>query len=425
MTDTYVPKVGPSPHPAIDTVINFRESGADASSTIIDLREPKSTEVQHAVIDVSVVMPCLNEEESVGQCVTKAFEGIQKTGLRGEVVVSDNGSTDSSVAVALAAGARVVHQPERGYGNAYIKGFSESEGTYIVMGDSDDTYDFTELDKLVEPLTRGYDYVLGSRFRGEIKKGAMTFSHRYIGNPILTRVLNRFFGLRSSDAHSGMRAFTREAYEKMALRCEGMEFASEIVINAARAKLKVAEVPIVYHPRVGETKLETVRDGWRHLRFMLLLCPQWLFIVPGAVLFGAGMIGQTVSLGYGFGAGGHNLSMHFGALCALLAVLGLQALVLGTFACTYPPRPGHESETALQRWRRERFTLERGLATALLLFTFGFGIELIVLAYWLNGNIGASAALPPALYALTFMGLAVEVTFGSFFLSLAPADRRR
>jgi glycosyltransferase involved in cell wall biosynthesis len=368
-------------------------------------------------IDVSVVMPCLNEEASVGLCIAKAFEGIGRTGLVGEVIVSDNGSTDRSVPVALAAGARVVHQPERGYGNAYMKGFSEARGRYIVMGDSDDTYDFSHLDTLVEPLTHGADYVLGSRFGGEIKKGAMTFSHRYIGNPILTGVLNRFFGLRSSDAHSGMRAFTREAYDRMALRCEGMEFASEIVIKAARAKLKVTEVPIVYHPRIGETKLNTFRDGWRHLRFMLLLCPQWLYIVPGLVMFAIGLIGETVLL-QNVSIGHHNLNVHFSALFALLAILGGQALTFGVFARTYGATLGLESEGRLQQWVHRDFTLERGLLTGGLFFVFGFGIDFYVLVDWIRNHMAALDAMRPALYAMTFMVLGVQIIFASFFLGL-------
>ncbi len=369
-------------------------------------------------IDISVVMPCLNEERSVGICVTKALEGIRRSGLRGEVVVADNGSSDNSVAVAEAAGARVVHQPERGYGNAYLKGFSEARGHYLVMGDSDDTYDFTQLDQLVEPLTRGYDYVLGSRFGGKIQKGAMTFSHRYIGNPVLTGVLNRFFGLRSSDAHSGMRAFTADAYRKMGLRCEGMEFASEIVIKAARAGLKVTEVPIVYHPRVGETKLNTFRDGWRHLRFMLLLCPQWLFIVPGLLLFAIGMIGQTVLLQGTVSVASHSLNIHFSALFALLAILGSQAVTFGVFARTYAASLGLESHGRLQRWVGEDFTLERGLVTGGIFFLFGFGIDVYVLVDWIRHSVGPLDAMRPALYAMTFMVLGVQVVFGSFFLSL-------
>jgi glycosyltransferase involved in cell wall biosynthesis len=383
----------------------------------VDLDATDATPVQPRLVDISVVMPCLNEQDSVGVCVAKAFEGIRKTGLVGEVVVSDNGSTDNSVAVAEAAGARVVYQPARGYGNAYLKGFSEARGRYIVMGDSDDTYDFTALDALVEPLTHGYDYVLGSRFVGEIKKGAMTFSHRYIGNPILTAILNRFFGLKSSDAHSGMRAFTREAYERMALRCEGMEFASEIVIKAGRARLKVAEVPIVYHPRIGETKLHTFRDGWRHLRFMLLLCPQWLYVVPGMTLFILGMVGQTVLLEH-VSIGGRNLSVHFSAVFALAAILGAQALSFGVFARTYGASLGLENEGRLQRWVHEEFALERGLLTGVLFFAFGFVIDAVILWDWLRRHMGALDAMKPALYAMTFMVLGAQIVFTSFFLGL-------
>lgn len=217
---------------------------------------------------ISIVMPCLNEAEGIARCIAWAQEGLARTGLPGEVIVADNGSSDRSVEIAQAAGARVVHQPLRGYGNAYHKGFSASSGAYIVMGDADQTYDFREIDRLVEPLRHGYDYVLGSRFQGTILPGAMPWTHRYIGNPVLTLILNLLFGLKSSDAHSGLRAFTREAYLRMGLTSPGMEFASELVIKAAQVRLRVAEVPITYYPRAGASKLNALRDGWRHLRFM-------------------------------------------------------------------------------------------------------------------------------------------------------------
>lgn len=296
-----------------------------------------------AAVDISVVMPCLNEADSVGICVQKALEGIRRTGLRGEVIVSDNGSTDGSPAIAREAGARVVLQPARGYGNAYLKGFSEARGRYIVMGDSDNTYDFTELADLVQPLADGSaDYVLGSRFGGEILKGAMPWTHRYVGNPVLTWVLNQFFGLRSSDAHSGMRAFTREALDRMGLCCEGMEFASEIVVKAARAELRVSEVPIRYHPRIGESKLNGIRDAWRHLRFMLLLSPKYLFIIPGLVFFLVGFLGQSVLLVGSVSVGHHSLQVHFSILFALLTLAGSQAVIFGVFACNVRQehRPG-------------------------------------------------------------------------------------
>lgn len=228
------------------------------------------------MVGLSVVMPCLNEERSVGRCVESALEGIERTGLRGEVVVCDNGSHDRSVEVAEQAGARVIHEPRRGYGRAYLTGLEHSRGRMIVIGDSDCSYDFAELPRLVGPLLEGYDYVLGSRFAGAILPGAMPFLNRYLGNPTLTALLNALFGLDTSDAHSGMRAFTRGAYERMDLRCEGMEFASEVVVAAARSGLRVTEVPITYHPRVGRSKLRRFRDGSRHVRFMLAeaLVPQ-------------------------------------------------------------------------------------------------------------------------------------------------------
>lgn len=221
------------------------------------------------VVDLSVVMPCLNEEESVSWCVERAWQGIECTGLQGEVVVCDNGSVDHSVEVAERAGARVVHEAKRGYGRAYLAGIEASVGGMIVIGDSDCSYDFFELHRLIGPLLEGYDYVLGSRFTGTILPGAMPFLNRYLGNPVLTALLNSLFGLHTSDAHSGMRAFTRSAYERMGLQCEGMEFASEIVIAAARARLRVTEVPIAYHPRLGRSKLRRWRDGARHVQFML------------------------------------------------------------------------------------------------------------------------------------------------------------
>jgi glycosyltransferase involved in cell wall biosynthesis len=220
-------------------------------------------------VDLSVVMPCLNEEQSVGWCVERAWQGMERAGLPGEVVVCDNGSVDGSVEVAREAGARVVAEAKRGYGRAYISGIEASAGRLIVIGDSDCSYDFSELHRLVGPLLEGYDYVLGSRFAGTILPGAMPALNRYLGNPLLTAMLNSLFGLKTSDAHSGMRAFTRSAYQRMALRCEGMEFASEIVIAAARAELRFTEVPITYHPRMGRSKLRRLRDGYRHVRFML------------------------------------------------------------------------------------------------------------------------------------------------------------
>ena len=323
--------------------------GRQLSSATSDLRG-------HGAIDISVVMPCLNEEDSVGICVSKAWEGIRRTGLRGEVIVCDNGSADNSRAVAETAGARVVRQPRRGYGNAYMKGFSAARGRIIVMGDSDDSYDFTALPDIIRPLNDGADYVLGSRFTGQIRSGAMTWSHRYVGNPVLTRLLNLFFNLKVSDAHSGFRAFTRGALDTMALQCEGMEFASEIVVKAARADLRVAEVPITYSRRIGESKLNSFKDGWRHLRFLLQLSPDYLFVTPGIACLAIGVLSQLAFLGLG---GSSALAVKI--LLALVTLAGSQLVTFGLFAKTYAESIGLGKKSRVSEWVERTFTLEHGL----------------------------------------------------------------
>jgi hypothetical protein len=393
------------------TAVDISEAGAQP-----DPRWDPSTKPE---LDVSVVMPCLNEAESVGICVAKAFEGIRIAGLVGEVVVVDNGSRDGSAEIARKAGARVVEQPQRGYGNAYRKGFAEVRGRIVVMGDSDDSYDFTKISALIAPIqTGGADYVLGSRFRGEIQPGAMTWSHRYIGNPVLTGMLNMLFGLKSSDAHSGLRAFRRESLEQMSLRCHGMELASEIVVKAARTGLKVAEVPIVYHPRTGHSKLNTFRDGWRHLRFLLLLSPLHVFVWPGLALFGAGAGSEGLLLGLTRSETGLRLSTL--ALCIML--LGMQLLFMGLFAKTYAHRAGFEGESPSSRFVEETFTLERGLLASGLLILIGAVVALGPVV----GDIGGKALHQQLLVLGTgVMVLGAQCAFCSFFLAIfrAPFER--
>lgn len=220
-------------------------------------------------IEISVVMPCLNEEETLGICIEKAQSTLKSLGIVGEVIIADNGSTDNSVAIAQQLGARVVHQSTRGYGAAYLAGFAAAKGQYIVMGDSDDTYDFTDINRFIMPLKEGYDMVMGNRFKGDILPGAMPWANRYIGNPLLSGMLRVLFRTSISDAHCGMRSFTAAAYKQMDLKTTGMEFASEMVIKAIEANLKIQEIPITYHPRSGNSKLNAIRDAGRHVIFML------------------------------------------------------------------------------------------------------------------------------------------------------------
>ena len=385
---------------------------ADRRPTIlISATSAEVIQASVAAVEVSVVMPCLNEEKSVGVCVEKALAGLEASGRVGEVIVCDNGSNDNSVEVAKAAGARVVKESARGYGNAYMTGFRAAKGKVIVMGDSDDSYDFTQLNVLVDKLGEGYDYVLGSRFGGEIRQGAMTWSHRYIGNPILTAVLNRFFGLKSSDAHSGMRAFTREALDRMALRCEGMEFASEIVVKAARANLRVAEVPIVYHPRIGESKLNTLRDGWRHLRFLLLLSPIYLFLIPGIAMLGLGLAGQTVDLAVGSGGTGTNLSI----LSALLAVIGVVTIIFGVFTQTFLQGLGFQKPSRLSIWLDQNFSLEKNLVIAMTAIGTGLVIDVLI---WSAGKSNELGGAKWSVASVMLVAIGVVILFGSFFLAI-------
>jgi glycosyltransferase involved in cell wall biosynthesis len=377
-----------------------------------------SKDLEGQEIVVSVVMPCLNEEETLGACIVKAFEGIRKSGLPGEVIISDNGSTDRSVEIAIELGARVVHAPSRGYGNAYRAGFEAARGKYIIMGDSDDTYDFTEIDKFVEKLREGNEYVLGSRFAGTILPGAMPWLHQYIGNPVLTGILNFMFRLKSSDAHSGFRAFTKEAYTRMRLQTTGMEFASELVINAARAKLKVAEVPIIYYPRGGESKMRSFRDGWRHLRFMLMYSPDHLFLVPGAFIFLIGLVGMLFLLPGPQDIGGHIVDYHFMFLFSALTLVGFQVLLTGFYAKAYAFTHRFAPDDRMIQLFYRYFSLEEWLIAGFVLFLVGLGIDIAIVFQWAANGYKNLFAVREALLALTLTVIGLQIVFSGFLLSI-------
>lgn len=373
--------------------------------------------------EVSVVMPCLNEAASVAGCVSQALEAMRRAGIDGEVVVADNGSSDGSAALAAAAGAVVVQAPVRGYGAAYLAGLAVARGRYLVLGDADGTYDFNLVPEFVAKLADGNDLVIGSRFAGTILPGAMPWLHRYIGNPVLTGILGIFFGQKISDAHCGMRAVTREANDLMRLRTTGMEYASEMIAMAMRRRLRIAEIPIVYHPRGGESKLRSFRDGWRHLRFMLLLSPTPLFIVPGVAAALAGFTGLAALLPGPLRVGSLTFDFHFMFAASALAILGVQLIGLGLSAKAYARSELHISDRWLglmDRW----FTLERGLLLGGALLAAGVGINLAILLDWLAAGRGALFAVRPALAGLTLFVVGVQVMFGSFFLSVVRDDAR-
>lgn len=378
-------------------------------------------------IEVSVVMPCLNEEETIGKCIEKCSRVFKEKGIRGEVVVSDNGSTDRSIDIARSLGARVVHQPEKGYGNAYRKGIEEANGRYIVMGDSDDTYDFSEIDKFIRPLRDGYDFVIGSRFKGTILPGAMPWPNRYIGNPILSGMLKLFFHTDISDSHCGLRSFTKEAYKKMNLKTSGMEFASEMVINSLRAKLKTLEIPITYHARLGESKLNSFRDAWRHIRFMLLYSPSYLFLLPGMFMLAIGLLTQIGIITGSLKMFGHVFDAHFMVLGSILSILGFQIVNLGLYAKTYSFSEHFEEleENKLVGNFYRHFRLEQGIILGLIMFLVGFGIDLSILIKWIRSDFGPLYEMKMALFSLTLIVLGIQTIFSSFFLSMLVIERKR
>lgn len=362
-------------------------------------------------LDVSIVMPCLNEEATLGASLRKAREGLARLGVRGEVIVADNGSTDRSIAIAESEGARVVHVSRRGYGSAYQGGIAAARGRVIVIGDSDDTYDFSRIDELIAPLEHGADLVMGSRLGGTIAKGAMPPLHRYVGTPVLTAVLNLLFGTKLVDTLSGFRAFTRRTYEALALSSPGMEWGSEMLVAAARKGLNIVEVPIQYHPRLGESKLRSFRDGWRYLRMMLMYSPTHLFIMPGVVMTAVGLLILGVLMPGPIRYGRLFFDFHYMFVGSLGAIIGTQVALLGLFA---------KSEQGMPAW----FTLERGLVFGALLLLAGFAVNFRILWVWVATGFGPMNAVRPAIVALTLMAVGAQIFFSSFYLALLPLHRR-
>ncbi len=359
--------------------------------------------------EVSFVIPCLNEEASIALVVRQALDALVQLDVPGEVVVVDNGSEDGSAEFARAAGARVVTEPRRGYGSAYLAGLAAARGRYLVLTDADATYDLARLPEFLDALRSGNDLVLGSRFRGTIMPGSMPWSHRWIGNPLLTGMLNLLFRAGVSDAHCGLRALRREALAKLQLQSTGMEFASEMVIKAAKRGLQITEIPIVYRPREGESKLNSVRDAWRHVRFMLVHSATFLFLVPGTLLV-LGGLALLVPLAVDRHIGSPEWTVPVAILASFLTVVGAQVVQLGLFARTYAVVYMSVVELRLVAlWRR--FRLEHGLLAAAVTLLAG-----IVLALVANFDGVPDPAL--GLLGLTFAMLGVQGIFGAFFLSI-------
>jgi len=383
------------------------------------LSERRAAAARDAV-PVSVVIPCLNEAESIAQCVTAAQRVLDEHGLTGEVVVVDNGSEDGSATLAQLAGAHVVDEPRRGYGSAYLAGFAAARGDYIVMIDADLTYDFEEIPRFVRELDGGAELVMGNRLQA-VDPGAMSFLSR-IGNPLLSGFLNLLFRTPVRDAHCGMRAVRRDALPALALQATGMEFASEMVIRAARGGLEIRELPIALHPREGESKLSPFRDGWRHLRLMLVYHPNFLFLFPGVLLGAAGALLMTMVFA-GASLYGHVFLIHTLIGGSLLVVVGTQLLGFGLCGRSYAVYQLGDRDPWFERVGA-RVRLEHGLLLGLTVGVAGCALGAVIVGRWIAHGLGSLAEERVTILAATLLIVGVQIFFTSFLLSLIGLRRR-
>lgn len=380
---------------------------------------------------LTILMPCLNEAETLAACIRKAQASLLSLGIPGEVLIADNGSQDGSQEIAEKLGARVVPVAEKGYGQALRGGVAAARGRWIIMGDADDSYDFSSLGPFVEKLQAGNDLVMGCRMPwggGTVLPGAMPWKHRWIGNPVLSFIGRLFFRCPVTDFHCGLRGFQKDAYEKMDLKTTGMEFASEMVIKATLKGMKISEVPITLHPdgRSRPPHLRSWRDGWRHLRFMMLFCPRWLFLIPGMVLTVAG--GALLFL-LAFGPvflGRIRLDINSMLVAAMMLLIGFQLLYSAVFLRIYGFTQGFLPDQPDLRNLLRKITLEKGVVGGLVVGATGFFLLLAAFGSWMKTGFGALDPVTSArqvVPAVTLLALGVQVVFGSFFLSSLGINR--
>jgi hypothetical protein len=381
-------------------------------------------------VELTIVMPCLNEAETVATCVRKAVRFIADSGIDGEVVVADNGSTDGSRQLAADAGARVVPIPERGYGNALMGGIVAARGEYVIMGDADDSYDFTNLMPFITELRKGYDLVMGNRFKGGIAPGAMPPLHKYLGNPVLSFVGRLFFRSAIGDFHCGLRGFRRDSAIALGLQATGMEFASEMVVKATLAKQRITEVPtpLAKDGRSRKPHLRSFRDGWRHLRFLLLFSPRWLFFIPGLVLLLIGLgLGAAVATGP-LNIGGISLDVDTLVACSACVTIGFQAILFWLFTQVYAGSEGFLPEQPRVQTLLGKLSLERGLIIGVLLGLAGLVGLIFSLTYWQShafGHLNYEHALRLMVPSVTALVLSCQLTLGTFFLSILGIKQTR
>jgi glycosyltransferase involved in cell wall biosynthesis len=380
-------------------------------------------------LELSIVMPCLNEAETLETCIRKAQQSLLDNRISGEIIIADNGSTDGSQAIASGLGARVLQVEAKGYGSALMGGIVAARGKYIIMGDADDSYDFSSLDIFITKLREGYDLVMGNRFKGGIKPGAMPFLHRYLGNPVLTTIGRIFFRSPCGDFHCGLRGFSKTAITKLDLQTTGMEFASEMVVKATLHKMRVTEVPTTLSPdgRSRAPHLRSWRDGWRHLRFLLLYSPRWLFLFPGALLIILGLITGVWLLPGPRKVGNISFDIHTLLYSALAILIGFQAITFAVFTKIFAINEGLLPEDPRLNKVFDFISLEVGLGVGGIFIIFGVVGSLAALDVWSAGSFGQlnpSQTLRTVIPAMTCLTLGFQIVFSSFFLSILGLKRR-
>jgi len=380
-------------------------------------------------LELSIVMPCLNEAETLKTCIDKARAYLERSGIKGEVVIGDNGSTDGSQQIARDAGARVVDVPQRGYGAALIGAIEGSRARYVIMGDSDDSYDFSNLDLFVAKLREGYDLVMGNRFKGGIKPGAMPFLHRYLGNPVLSFIGRVFFPSAIGDFHCGLRGFRQDIVRRIGLRTTGMEFASEMVVKSTLFQLKVCEVPTTLSPdgRSRPPHLRTWRDGWRHLRFLLIYSPRWLYLIPGVVMILIGLgVGAAVLPGP-LKLGGVTLDTNTLLYCGTFVIIGFLAVIFGFLTRVYGMQAGFLPKKPFLERLTQKATLEWGVLIGLAIFLIGVAGSLHAVVQWDHAGF-ARLAYPEILRVVIPSVVAIilgfQIVLSAFFLSVLSIGHR-
>lgn len=364
---------------------------------------------------VSIIIPCMNEEKTIGVCIKKALLALEKEKWDGEIIISDN-STDNSRNIARSLGAKIVIPNNKGYGNAFLEGFWHAKGTYFLLADADDTYDLSEIAKFLKPLmTNDADFVMGTRFKGHIKKGSMPWLHRYIGNPLLTGILNELFKTNLSDSHCGMRSITREAYDMLDLTSEGMEFASEMIIEAARKKLRITEVPITYYPRLTPSKLHSWGDGWRHLRFMMLYNPTPFFSIPGLLIL---ILGIFMTLTLSIRGNVETTSLHSFILGSMLLLIGTQTIATGSYMKVYGMVHNRIDKTGLTAKILDYHSLEFGLMFGIALLFAGLILGSGVILKWIGSGYGSLSEVGTAVTSMTMAALGIQVIFSALIISI-------